>query len=89
VPGVAPGGGPPRTTTAETLAAVRAAALSRESVWIGYVNAEGAVSQRVIAPFHVNGGYVAAFDHTTEQTLTFALHRITGVCQLADAAEPA
>jgi hypothetical protein len=76
--------GVPRTSAADTLATVQAAALTGESLWIGYVNAEGAASQRVIAPVRVEGGYVTAFDHTADEVRTFALHRITGVSELAD-----
>jgi hypothetical protein len=76
--------GPPRTPAADTLATVQAAALAGESLWIGYVNAEGAASQRVIAPVRVEGGYVTAYDHTADEVRTFALHRITGVSELAD-----
>ncbi|BBA97963.1 hypothetical protein RVR_3957 [Actinacidiphila reveromycinica] len=77
-------GGLPRTPAADTLATVQAAALTGESVWIGYVNAEGAATQRVIAPLRVEGGYVTAYDHTADATRTFALHRITGVSTLTE-----
>lgn len=89
-PAEAPGSrGLPRTAAAETLAAVQAAALSGGTVWIGYVNAEGSASQRVIAPVRVEGGYVTAYDHTSDEVRTFALHRITGVSELAEADDPA
>lgn len=74
----------PRTTSAETLATVQAAALTGSAVWIGYVNAEGAASQRVIAPVRVEGGFVTAYDHTADEMRTYPLHRITGVAELAD-----
>jgi hypothetical protein len=77
-------GGLPRSAAAETLATMQAAVLAGESVWIGYVNAEGAASQRVIGPVRVEGGYVTAYDHTTDKVRSFALHRITGVAELAD-----
>ncbi|WP_436991342.1 helicase-associated domain-containing protein [Streptomyces sp. enrichment culture] len=81
----APGGGSlPRTSPAETLATVQAAALTNSAVWIGYVNADGAASQRVIAPVRVEGGYVTAYDHTADEVRTYALHRITGVAELAE-----
>jgi len=76
--------GLPRTPAADTLATVQAAVLAGESLWIGYVNADGAASQRVIAPVRVEGGYVTAYDHTTDEVRTFALHRVTGVSELAD-----
>ncbi|MFI2633992.1 helicase-associated domain-containing protein [Streptomyces collinus] len=85
-----PGTGPaangelPRTGAAETLATMQAAVLTGEALWIGYVNAEGAASQRVIAPIRVEGGFVTAYDHTADEVRTYPLHRITGVAELAD-----
>lgn len=78
------GGDLPRTTSAETLATMQAAVLTGESLWIGYVNAEGSASQRVIAPVRVEGGFVTAYDHTADEVRTYPLHRITGVAELAD-----
>ncbi|MGX4691391.1 helicase-associated domain-containing protein [Streptomyces sp. JNUCC 63] len=74
----------PRTSSAETLATMQAAVLTGEALWIGYVNAEGAASQRVIAPIRVEGGFVTAYDHTADEVRTYPLHRITGVAELAD-----
>jgi hypothetical protein len=74
----------PRTGAAETLATVQAAVLTGESLWIGYVNAEGAATQRLIAPVRVEGGFVTAYDHTADEVRTYPLHRITGVAELAD-----
>ncbi|MGW9322993.1 helicase-associated domain-containing protein [Streptomyces koyangensis] len=85
-------GGLPRTSPADTLATVQAAAMTGESVWIGHVNAEGAASQLLLAPLRVEGGYVTGYDHTADEVRTYALHRITGVAELADetdGAEPA
>ncbi|WEH35211.1 helicase C-terminal domain-containing protein [Streptomyces sp. AM 4-1-1] len=84
-----PGDAPlPRTTPAETLATVQAAAMTGSALWIGYVNAEGAASQRVIAPVRVEGGFVTAYDHTADEVRTYPLHRITGVAELADEGAP-
>ncbi|NEC64376.1 helicase C-terminal domain-containing protein [Streptomyces sp. SID9727] len=80
----APPGALPRTTPAETLVTVQAAAMTGSAVWIGYVNADGAASQRVIAPVRVEGGYVTAYDHTADEIRTYPLHRITGVAELAE-----
>ncbi|MBL1286993.1 helicase C-terminal domain-containing protein [Streptomyces sp. For3] len=82
--GSATAGSLPRTTAAETLATVQAAAMTGSAVWIGYVNADGAASQRVIAPVKVEGGFVTAYDHTADEVRTYPLHRITGVAELAD-----
>lgn len=78
------GGELPRTTSAETLATVQAAVLTGDSLWIGYVNAEGAATQRLIAPVRVEGGFVTAYDHTADEVRTYPLHRVTGVAELAD-----
>ncbi|MFF2653956.1 helicase-associated domain-containing protein [Streptomyces sp. NPDC058045] len=75
-------GEPPRTSSADTLATMQAAVLTGEALWIGYVNADGAASQRVIAPIRVEGGFVTAFDHTADEVRTYPLHRITGVAEL-------
>ncbi|OON72349.1 DNA-binding protein [Streptomyces tsukubensis] len=74
----------PRTTPSETLATMQAAVMTGETLLIGYVNAEGGATRRVIAPVRVEGGFVTAFDHTAEETRTYQLHRITGVAELAD-----
>ncbi|MGN0117175.1 MAG: WYL domain-containing protein, partial [Streptomyces albidoflavus] len=47
---------------------------------------------RLLAPLRVEGGYVTGYDHTADEVRTYALHRITGVAELAeeaDGAEPA
>ncbi|WP_089101870.1 helicase-associated domain-containing protein [Streptomyces hyaluromycini] len=78
------GGELPRTTPAETLATMQAAVLTGDTVWIGYVNAEGTATQRVIAPIRVEGGFVTAYDHTADEVRTYPLHRVTGVAELAE-----
>ncbi|MFD4724613.1 helicase-associated domain-containing protein [Streptomyces seoulensis] len=84
-PGPQPVGGElPRTSPADTLATMQAAVMTGEAVWIGYVNADGAASQRVVAPIRVEGGFVTAYDHTADEVRTYPLHRITGVAELAE-----
>jgi hypothetical protein len=83
-PPAPPDGAPPRTAAAETLATMQAAAMTGTVVWIGYVNADGAASQRVIAPVRVEGGFVTGYDHTADEVRTYPLHRITGAAELAD-----
>jgi predicted DNA-binding transcriptional regulator YafY len=58
--------------------------MTGEPVWIGYVNADGAASQRVVEPKQVGGGFVTAYDRLREEVRTFSLHRITGVAELAE-----
>ncbi|AXK32325.1 DNA-binding protein [Streptomyces armeniacus] len=79
-----PNGELPRTASPDTLATMQSAALTGSALWIGYVNADGAASQRVIAPVRVEGGFVTAYDHTADEVRTYPLHRITGVAELAE-----
>ncbi|AUG79142.1 DNA-binding protein [Kitasatospora sp. MMS16-BH015] len=76
----------PRTAAADTLAALQTAVMLGERMWIGYVNAEGLASQRVVDPVKVEGGYVTAYDHHAEEVRTFLLHRITGVAEVEETA---
>ncbi|MFL6240398.1 MAG: helicase-associated domain-containing protein [Actinomycetes bacterium] len=74
----------PATSSAGTLFALQQAANDGRPLWIGYVNAQGAASQRVVEPVSVSGGYLRAFDHLRDEVRTFAIHRITGVAELLD-----
>jgi predicted DNA-binding transcriptional regulator YafY len=76
------GGVLPRSTTAETLAALRTAVDTGDPLCIGYVDTHGGVSERVIDPVRLAGGYLTAFDHRMDEMHTFAVHRITGVATL-------
>ncbi len=78
----------PGVTTATTLGLLRDAAAANQAVLLGYVNAQGAASQRIVEPASVNGGYLHGYDHQRDEMRTFALHRITSVSVLADDALP-
>jgi len=83
---VAAGGveGVPGVTTAATLGLLRHAARDGVPVLLGYVNAQGAASQRIVEPVSISGGYLHGWDHRREEMRTFALHRITEVALVAD-----
>jgi hypothetical protein len=68
--------------TADVLAMLTQAAGSGEALWIGYVDAEGRATQRVVEPVAVEGGYLNAYDHLRGAMRSFAVHRITGVSAL-------
>ena len=74
----------PSTSSARTLIALQEAARDGRPLWIGYVNAQGRASQRVVEPMSVDGGYLRAFDHLRDEVRTFAVHRITGVAELVE-----
>jgi hypothetical protein len=66
----------------DTLAFLQAAARERSQVWLGYVDAQGHRTQRVVEPRSVEGGYVVAYDHLRQEERTFSIHRITGVAEV-------
>ncbi len=73
---------PPRTAASDTVAALRAAVDEHRSVWLGYVDDDGGVVERVVDPLEVRGGWLTAFDHRYEAVRTFRVHRISGVAPL-------
>lgn len=77
-----------RTTTADTLAFLQTAARERRQVWLGYVDAQGRATSRVVEPRGVEGGFITAWDHLRQEDRTFALHRVTGVAEVDDGTAP-
>jgi len=75
-------GVPPRTAAAATLMLVQLAVDQGRALWVGYVDQHGSVTERVVDPIRLEGGYLTAFDHRYEEVRTFAIHRITGVAFL-------
>jgi hypothetical protein len=71
-----------RSTTADTLAFLQSAARERRQVWLGYVDAQGRSTSRVVEPRGVEGGFITAWDHLRQEDRTFALHRVTGVADV-------
>ncbi len=67
------------SSAADTVALLTDAARTGRAMWIGYLNADGDASQRIIEPRHVEGGIVRAWDHRHNEQRTFAVHRITGI----------
>jgi len=76
------GPGVRRTTPTSALATLRDAVEARASVWIGYVDNHGSTVERVVDPVKVEGGWLTAYDHRSEEVRSFAVHRITGVTAL-------
>ena len=82
VAGMAGAGVLPRTAATQTLALLQAALEHGAAVWIGYVDQHGSVTERVVDPIRLEGGYLTGYDHRYEEVRTFAVHRITGVATL-------
>jgi hypothetical protein len=68
--------------TSDTLAFLQEAAREQRQVWLGYVDAQGQRSQRVVQPLRVERGFVHAFDPLRREERTFSVHRITGIAEI-------
>ncbi|QUR68868.1 helicase-associated domain-containing protein [Mycobacterium spongiae] len=60
------------------------AASERATLVVGYLDAAGVATQRVLSPVAVRGGQLAAFDSASGRLRDFAIHRITSVSSFDD-----
>jgi hypothetical protein len=79
----------PHSASSETLSVLQDALTSGRAVWIGYLNAQGQATNRIVEPQRLAGGYLTAFDYRRDEPRTFAIHRITGVAELSGVAADA
>lgn len=77
-----PSGG--RVDPAVAMALLHQAAVHKQDVLMGYVDAAGVATQRVVSPISVHGGQLMAWDSSQGRIREFAVHRVTSVV----AAEP-
>lgn len=68
-----------RSGGAATLALLQLAVHGKRSVTLGYVDAQGVATRRIVDPVSVGGGQVQAFDPATGSVRSFVLHRVTSV----------
>ena len=73
----------PTLTPQGSLVALREAVESGDSVLIGYVDNHGTATDRIVTPLSVEGGQLTAHDHRSDDTRSFAVHRITSVSVIA------
>jgi predicted DNA-binding transcriptional regulator YafY len=69
----------PGVTTASTLELLTRAVREGAPIWLGYVDAQGSGSQRIVQPVSLVGGFLQGFDEGRGENRTFAVHRITSV----------
>jgi hypothetical protein len=79
----------PGVTTAGTLELLSRAVREGTPVWLGYVDAQGSGSQRVVQPVSLVGGFLQGYDERRGENRTFAVHRITSVALVDEDQEPA
>ncbi len=68
-----------RLDPAVSMALLQQAAIEHKDVVIGYVDAAGVATQRVVRPLSVHGGQLVAWDPTQGRPREFAVHRVTSV----------
>ena len=68
-----------RIDPAVAMSLLQRAAQRQDTVVIGYVDAAGVATQRVVSPITVAGGQLVAFDSASGRAREFAVHRITAV----------
>ena len=78
----------PGVTTASTLELLSRAVREGIPVWLGYVDAQGSGSQRVVQPVSLMGGFLQGYDERRGENRTFAVHRITSVALVEDEEGP-
>ncbi|MCV7227601.1 helicase-associated domain-containing protein [Mycolicibacterium komossense] len=73
-----------RVDPARAVTLLQQAALEQTSVVIGYIDAAGVATQRVVSPVNVRGGQLLAFDPASGRVRDFAIHRVTSVVRADD-----
>lgn len=73
-----------RVDPAATMTLLQRAAKEQDTLVIGYLDAAGVATQRVVSPITVRGGQLVAFDSASGRLRDFAIHRITSVVSAAD-----
>ncbi|BBX63377.1 DNA-binding protein [Mycobacterium saskatchewanense] len=68
-----------RVDPAVTMSLLQRAAREQDTLVIGYLDAAGVATQRVVAPVTIRGGQLLAFDSASGRMRDFAIHRITSV----------
>lgn len=68
-----------RVDPAVAMALLHQAAVQKQDVLIGYVDAAGVATQRVVSPISIHGGQLMAWDSAQGRVREFAVHRVTSV----------
>lgn len=76
--------GSARLDPAVVMALLQQAAAHGTDVLIGYVDAAGVSTQRVVRPLGVHGGRLVAWDSAQSRPREFAVHRVTSVMSADD-----
>ena len=72
-----------RSSTIETMDALRQALEASRPLWIGYADNSGTTTERVVEPIKLDSGFLTAYDLRSAEVRTFTVARITGVAPVA------
>ena len=73
-----------RVDPAVTMSLLQRAVRDETTLVIGYLDAAGVATQRVVSPIVIRGGQLVAFDSASGRLRDFAIHRITSVVSAND-----
>ncbi|MGO9157208.1 helicase-associated domain-containing protein [Mycobacterium sp.] len=73
-----------RVDPAVTMSLLQRAVKDEATLVIGYLDAAGVATQRVVSPIVIRGGQLVAFDSASGRLRDFAIHRITSVVSASD-----
>jgi hypothetical protein len=73
-----------RIDPAVAMSLLQRAARQEATLVIGYLDAAGVATQRVVSPIVIRGGQLMAFDSASGKLRDFAIHRITSVMSAED-----
>jgi hypothetical protein len=73
-----------RVNPAVTMSLLQRAVREEKTLVIGYLDAAGVATQRVVSPIVIRGGQLVAFDSASGRLRDFAIHRITSVVSADD-----
>jgi len=73
-----------RVDPAVAMSLLQRAAKDQGTLVIGYLDAAGVATQRVVSPITIRGGQLVAFDSASGRLRDFAIHRITSVVSADD-----
>lgn len=76
--------GADRVAPTRAMVLLQQAALKQTEVVIGYIDAAGVATQRMVSPINVRGGQLVAFDPASGRVRDFAVHRVTSVVPAGD-----
>jgi hypothetical protein len=65
--------------SSEMIVFLQEAVQSQASLWVGFADVDGGVTQRIVDPMSISRGVLTGFDHTAGEVRRFPIYRITAV----------